>query len=384
MFRYRGAADACRATERGGSMLALGLMSGTSMDGIDAALLRTDGAAQVEPLPARSTAYDAAMRRAIRDAVADPHDAARVAALEAALTDRHAEAVAALLAEAGLAAADIDVIGFHGQTIHHDPAAGTTRQVGDGARLARATGCRVVNDFRSADMAAGGEGAPFAPVYHAVLAQRLALPVCVLNIGGVANVTWIGRTDGLDGGGIFDHLLAFDTGPGGALIDDWVGRRTGAAFDAGGALARAGTVDAAALQRMLEHPYFHRPAPKSLDRNDFDPAPVAGLSVEDGAATLMAFTVESVAAARRHLPGSPRRWLVTGGGRRNDALMAALAMRLEAAVDPVEAVGWDGDALEAQAFAYLAVRRLRDLPASGPTTTGAARPVAGGIVSEPA
>jgi anhydro-N-acetylmuramic acid kinase len=364
-------------------MLALGLMSGTSMDGVDAALLRTDGAGRVERLAARSTAYDDAMREATRAAVADPDDATLVARVEADLTDRHAAAVAALLDAAGIAVGAVDVVGFHGQTILHDPAAGATRQIGDGRRLARATGCRVVNDFRSADMASGGEGAPLAPVYHAALAQRLDLPLCVLNVGGVANVTWIGATGGLDGGGVFDHLLAFDTGPGGALLDDWVSRRTGAAYDAGGMLARAGTVDEVALAKLLDHAYFGRPAPKSLDRNDFDPMPVADLSPADGAATLLAFTVGAVAAARVWLPGVPRRWLVTGGGRRNNALMAALAGRLSGDVAPVEAVGWDGDVLEAEAFAYLAVRRLRGLPASGPSTTGVARPVVGGVVIEP-
>jgi anhydro-N-acetylmuramic acid kinase len=365
-------------------MLALGLMSGTSMDGIDAALLETDGATQVAAVAARSTPYDADMRAMIREAIADPSAMARVAAVEQALTDRHAQAVAALLSTAGIAATDVDVIGFHGQTILHDPAHGITRQIGDGVRLAAATRCRVVNDFRSADMAAGGEGAPLAPIYHAALAQGLDTPLCVLNIGGVANVTWIAATDGLDGAGIFDRLLAFDTGPGGALMDDWVNRHTGAGFDAGGALAASGMVDAAALARLLDHAYFAASAPKSLDRNDFDPTPVEGLSVVDGASTLLAFTVESVARARDLLPGAPRRWLVTGGGRHNGTLMAALADRLGAPVEPVEAVGWDGDALEAQAFAYLAVRRLRDLPASGPTTTGCSRPVVGGVIHVPA
>ncbi|MEK9660600.1 MAG: anhydro-N-acetylmuramic acid kinase [Alphaproteobacteria bacterium] len=368
-------------------MLALGLMSGTSMDGIDAALLRTDGVDRVEPLGVLHFPYDDAMRGAIRGAIAAPDDAAITGAVECALTDRHADIVAHLLADNDVDAAALDVVGFHGQTILHDPAHGVTRQIGDGARLARLTGCRVVNDFRSADMAAGGEGAPLAPVFHAALGQSLDLPVCVLNVGGVANVTWIGAaTDGgsgLDGGGVFDRLLAFDTGPGGALIDDWVLTHTGAAFDEGGALAAQGTADAAALACLLEHAYFAAPPPKSLDRNDFDAGPVAGLAPADGAATLLAFTVESVVRARDLLPGTPKRWLVTGGGRHNATLMAALRWRLDAPVDPVEAVGWDGDALEAQAFAYLAVRRLRGLPASGPTTTGASGLVIGGVVNEP-
>lgn len=365
-------------------MRALGLMSGTSMDGVDAALLRTDGAGLVERGVSRSMAYDADMRNAIRAAVAEPNNSDLVARVEAQLTDRHVEAVAALLTAAGLGTDDIDVIGFHGQTIHHDPAAGRTRQIGDAARLARALGCCVVSDFRAADMQAGGEGAPLASVYHAALAQGLETPLCVLNVGGVANVTWIGATTGLDGAAIFDHLLAFDTGPGNALIDDWVSSHSGATFDADGALAGAGTVDGDALRQLLDHGYFRRRAPKSLDRNDFDPAPVAGLSIEDGAATLLAFTVEAVAVACEQLPQPPRLWLVTGGGRHNLSLMASLAARLGTTVEPVETVGWNGDVLEAEAFAYLAVRRLRGLPASAASTTGVALPVVGGVVTEPA
>jgi anhydro-N-acetylmuramic acid kinase len=227
----------------------------------------------------------------------------------------------------------------------------------------------VVDGFRSADVAAGGQGAPLVPACHAALAAGLGRPLAVLNLGGVGNVTFIGR----DGG-----LLAFDTGPGNALIDDWVLRHTGRGYDAGGALAASGRVDAGALATMLAHPWFGLPAPKSLDRDAWDPAPVEGLALEDGAATLAAFTAGSVARARDLLPEAPGRWLVTGGGRLNAALMGMLGERLGVPVEPVEAVGWDGDALEAQAFAYLAVRSRLGLPLSYPGTTGVPAPQPGG------
>ena len=223
----------------------------------------------------------------------------------------------------------------------------------------------------SADVAAGGQGAPLAPLYHAALAAGLAKPVAVLNLGGVGNVTWIG--------GRVDEILAFDTGPGNALIDDWVRRHTGRAADIDGALALTGRASEAHVARFLQHPFFARKPPKSLDRDDFRDAMPEGLSIEDGAATLTEMTAAAVAAAVRHFPAPPREWLVCGGGRHNPAIMAALGRRLDGApVRPVEAVGWDGDALEAQAFAYLAVRSLRGLPLSLPTTTGAPHAMRGG------
>jgi anhydro-N-acetylmuramic acid kinase len=276
------------------------------------------------------------------------------------------------LAQAAIAPAEIRVVGFHGHTIWHRPEAGRTRQIGDGALLAAETGIDVVCDFRSRDMAEGGQGAPLAPLYHAALAAELAKPVAVLNLGGVGNVTWIGERGG--------EILAFDTGPANALIDDWVARHSGRPFDAGGELARAGRIDEAALAALLDDPYFALAPPKSLDRDAFDPAPVAALTPADGAATLTAFTAAAVARARDHLPAAPGRWLVTGGGRHNPALMAALAERLSAPVEAVEAVGWDGDALEAQAFAYLALRALDGLPLSLPSTTGVAQPATGGVL----
>ncbi|MDF2095988.1 anhydro-N-acetylmuramic acid kinase [Aquibaculum arenosum] len=352
--------------------LYLGLMSGTSLDGIDAALLETDGAQQVNPGASHSVPYDPAFRERLRALLGGRQPVAEV---EQELTHRHAEAVGGLLALAGIAAAEVTALGFHGQTILHEPDERRTWQIGDGELLARLTGIPVVCDFRSADVAAGGQGAPLAPLYHAARLGPLPRPAAVLNLGGVGNVTWIGEEA--------EALLAFDTGPGNALLDDWARRRAGQPCDLDGALAAAGRVDRQALASLLNHPYFDTRPPKSLDRDAFDPTPVEKLSSEDGAATLAAFTVESVVRALDHFPAPPRRWLVTGGGRRNPVLMRWLAERLGAAVEPVEALGWNGDALEAEAFAYLAARSLAGLPLSLPGTTGVPSPTTGGRIYRP-
>jgi anhydro-N-acetylmuramic acid kinase len=338
-------------------------MSGTSLDGIDVAFLESDGRSHVVAGPAMTFPYADDLRRGLRAVLGG---VGPVSEVERAMTEAHAAAVERFVGEHGVA---VDLIGFHGHTILHRPEIGRTWQIGDGALLARLTGCDVVCDFRSSDVAAGGEGAPLVPLYHAALAGALTKPLAILNVGGVANVTWLG-----EGGAI----LAFDTGPGNAPIDDWALRHRGEAVDRDGALARGGRVDAARLAAFLAHPFFVRAPPKSLDRNDFLADAADGLSAEDGAATLTAMTAAAVARAGAHCPAPPRRWLVTGGGRHNPALMAELARRLAAPVEPVEAAGWDGDALEAQAFAFLAVRSLAGLPLSLPSTTGVAQPVTGG------
>lgn len=350
-------------------MLALGLMSGTSLDGIDAAIVETDGETVARAGAALTVAYGEQTRAALRAVLGG---AGPVAEVERHLTELHAEAVDTLLRRAGLTAADIGVVGFHGHTILHRPDQRRTWQIGDGALLARLTGIRVVHDFRSADVAAGGQGAPLVPVYHAALAHGLDKPLAVLNLGGVGNVTWIGA----DGA-----LLAFDTGPGNALIDDWAFHHSGQPVDLDGELAAAGRVDLAAMRAFALHDYFAAPPPKSLDRDDFKQMAarlVGGLSPADGAATLTAFTARAVALAARHFPAPARRWLVCGGGRHNPVLMAALHAELGMVVEPTDAVGWDGDALEAQAFAFLAVRSLRGLPLSFPGTTGVPEPQVGG------
>jgi anhydro-N-acetylmuramic acid kinase len=352
--------------------LALGLMSGTSMDGIDAAIIATDGEAVGRSVAALTIPYPADLRRTL---LAIAQDAARAEAdpladIERAVTEANAEAVHRILAESRLAPADIAVVGFHGQTILHRPQRRFTRQLGDGALLAALTGIDVVAGFRLADVAAGGQGAPLAPVFHAALARDLPRPLAVLNLGGVANVTYIDETT----------ILACDTGPASAMIDDWVSRHTGQPYDEDGRIARAGRVDQSRVTQLLAADYFERMPPKSLDRNDFSLSAVEGLSLPDGAATLAAFTVASIAAARDHFPAAPLRWLVTGGGRHNPSLMEGLAAALAVPVDPVEAVGWQGDALEAQAFAFLAQRSRRGLPLSLPTTTGVPAPMPGGVL----
>ncbi|MGE5502788.1 MAG: anhydro-N-acetylmuramic acid kinase [Actinomycetota bacterium] len=350
-------------------MLALGLMSGTSLDGVDAALVLTDGVSVERMGPATTVPYDDGLRDALRSVLGGVGDVAEV---ERRLTLVHADVVKRFLDGAGVHRAEVDVIGFHGHTILHRPAERRTWQIGDGALLAETLGIPVVNDFRSDDVAAGGQGAPLVPVYHRALGAGVARPLAVLNLGGVGNVTWIGDDDA---------LLAFDTGPGNALIDDWALAHTGRPVDEHGALARMGAVDGKALGRFRAHPYFVARPPKSLDRDDFRSFAaglVAGLSAADGAATLTAFTAAAVALAKAHFPKPAVRWLVCGGGRHNPQLMAALRQELAAPVDPVEAVGWDGDALEAQAFAYLAVRSLRGLPLTFPETTGGPAPSTGG------
>lgn len=366
--------------------LFLGLMSGTSRDGIDAALIQTDGAEAVHPGDWLTRPYESAFR----DRLADASGLARRQGLEARaglqdleneLTDRHAEAVEALLTQARVDASAVAAVGFHGHTLVHRPEAALSWQLGDPVRLARRLGVPVVGAMREADLEAGGQGAPVAPIYHAVrLHHAYAAPgrVAVLNLGGVANVTWIDRKLDERAG-----LLAFDCGPGNALIDDWVKAETGADFDDNGRLADAGEVDREILGRLMDHPFFEAPAPKSLDRDTFTYEAARGLSTADGAATLAAFTVEGVAAARAQFPAPVGAWYVTGGGRHNRSLMDGLAERLELPVAPVEALGWRGDALEAELMAYLAARNLAGLPATFPATTGAAAPTVAGRLFTP-
>ncbi|MFZ4805688.1 MAG: anhydro-N-acetylmuramic acid kinase [Hyphomicrobiaceae bacterium] len=362
----------------GATVRALGLMSGTSLDGIDIALVETDGETRVRRGPSATVAYPpdfrARLRTALTEALAIVDRADRpgsLADVERELTERHAEAVLRFIGNQALQPSAVDVVGFHGQTVLHRPERRLTVQIGDGALLARLTGIDVVDDLRAADCAAGGQGAPLVPVYHRALAGTIATrPLAVLNIGGVANVTWIGR-DGT--------LVAFDTGPGNALMDDWALRHTGIPVDTDGAMARSGTADTVVLARALQHSYFGRPAPKSLDRNDFRIDLVEGLPAAAGAATLLELTVRSIAKARDAMPEPPALWIVAGGGRRNRALMERLATVVEAPVTTAETHGWNGDSMEAEAWAYLAVRARAGLPITFPGTTGVPRPLTGGV-----
>lgn len=358
-------------------MRVLGLMSGTSMDGVDAAVVETDGETVQGFGPSVFRPYSREDREALRAALGGWPGEPGLEEVEARVRAAHAAAVAGF--------DGLKLVGFHGQTLAHEPAGRGTHQIGRGDLLAAETGVPVVWDFRTADVASGGEGAPLVPFFHFALARAIgaSAPVAFLNIGGVANVTWVDpRAAAPEAPGA---LVAFDTGPGNALIDDFLGQRRGEAFDADGATAAEGRVASALLAELGAHPYIRRPPPKSLDRQDFHPFldRVRGLSTEDGAATLAALTVACVAEGARHFPEPPIRWLVCGGGRRNRTLMTMLSARSNAPVDPVEAAGLDGDMLEAQAFAFLAVRVLRGLPTSGPSTTGARLPVSGGRVSRP-
>ncbi len=362
-------------------LTALGLMSGTSLDGIDAALVTTDGVRVTEFGAAATYPYPPGIRERLRGLLGRVPDADAASVIRE-FTLLHAEAINSLVGTGGIPLERIDVIGFHGQTVLHRPEIGQTIQVGDGQLLADMMGIPVVEDFRSADVKAGGQGAPFAPVFHAALSHDLPKPLAVLNVGGVANVTWIGEAETEADGGI----LAFDTGPGNALIDDWIKATTGKSMDADGRLARSGRVIDERIDSWLRHPYFAVRPPKSLDRDAFAfiVESIRDLSAADGAATLTAFSARSVAEGGAFMRKPPRRWLVCGGGRCNPALMELLREYTDAPVEPVEAVGWSGDALEAQAFAFLAVRSVRGLPLSFPPTTGVQAPRTGGVLRRPA
>jgi len=351
---------------------AIGVISGTSMDGIDVSIVETDGEAFVKPGPGRTFAYPVDLRKTLQELIAQPQRAQSepLEDLERAVTKAHMDAIRRFMEEARIPAKDVGLIGFHGQTVYHRPEIRFTRQLGLGDMVAKELGIDTVDRFRHADVASGGEGAPFVPLYHRALASSLPQPIMILNLGGVGNVTYI------DG----ETVIAFDTGPASALLDDFVLRRCGLSFDENGRLAASGTVDERLVAEFMKNPFFDRPAPKSLDRQDFHARAksVEALSDADGAATLAAFTIESVVAALRHVPRAPQRWLVTGGGRLNTHFMRRLHERLGVPVDPVEAVGWNGDFLEAQAFGYLAVRSTLGLPLSLPTTTGVPHPMPGG------
>ncbi|MGA9089605.1 MAG: anhydro-N-acetylmuramic acid kinase [Bradyrhizobium sp.] len=365
-------------------LTAIGLMSGTSLDGVDVAMIETDGKRVKAFGPSGYRPYTEAERRVLRQALAEaahlPQRDARPGILreaERVVTVAHAEAVASFTAQNHMSYEDIDIVGFHGQTVLHRPAERMTVQIGDAAALAKAIHIPVMHDFRAADVAAGGQGAPFVPVYHRALAQSLERegPMVVLNIGGVSNITYI------DGG---DVLIACDTGPGNALLDDFMYRVTGQRFDCEGRLAAQGNADEAWIAEALKHPFFALPPPKSLDRNDFAKLVLRDMPPADGAATLTAFTAAAIARVVLLLPKTPRSWIVAGGGARNLTMIRMLRERLApATVEAADAVGWSTDAIEAQAFGFLAARGLKGLPLSYPATTGVPIPMTGGVIARP-
>ncbi len=362
---------------------AVGLMTGTVLDGnIDVALLKTDGETIAEFGAYALKPYPHWIRDLLEQAQAEARiwnfegpEPAVFAEAEEALTRAQSAAVRELVEENGLSMADIGVVGFHGQTVlHRAPQAGKlgdTRQLGDGGLMSELLGTRVAYDFRTADIRAGGQGAPLAAVYHAALLRSADASgsTAILNLGGVGNITW------WDGG---DVLVAFDTGPANAPINDFMKKHGLGEMDRDGALAAKGKVDEMRLAELLKHPYLSAPYPKSLDRFDFTEAMADGLGEEDGAATLTAFTTSAVGKALDILPRRPKRLAVSGGGRRNPTMMRMLVERAKVELVPAETLGWRGDAVEAECFAFLAVRVLRGLPISFPSTTGAPEPMIGG------
>jgi anhydro-N-acetylmuramic acid kinase len=351
-------------------------MSGTSLDGVDAAVIDTDGVTLFGFGPSEYRPYTSE-----EQAILSTH----LGRWPADGVSDAAEIVEAAHLDIMRPFEGIDIAGFHGQTLAHDPKGRGTHQCGDGARLAQALGYPVAWDFRSHDVAMGGQGAPLAPFYHFALAKWMGAdaPLAFLNLGGVGNLTWVDPAcnDPADTGA----LLAFDTGPANAPMNDLMMARRGAPYDAEGGLAATGTADSDLLARFAELPYFSQSAPKSLDRDAFSEwaQDVAALADADALATLAAAVVDSVYFAMALCPSPPAQVLVTGGGRRNKTLMAGLARALDCPVKPVEAVGLNGDMLEAQAFAYLAVRAARGLPLSSPQTTGVPHPVSGGLIATP-
>ncbi len=359
-----------------GVLRAIGTMSGTSLDGVDIARIDTDGESITSFGQTGYRAYSSDEQKTLRVALGK-WSGPEVAAAAKVVEEAHITAMSGF--------SDGDVLGFHGQTLAHAPRDQGTLQVGDGEVLAAKLGLPVVWDFRSDDVSMGGEGAPLAPFFHFACAKYIGAeqPLCFLNLGGVGNLTYVDPR--------FDHaqdsgaLLAFDTGPANAPVNDLMMERLGRAMDADGKVAMSGAVETGALELFLAEPYFSRIPPKSLDRNDFSEMInlVRELGDGDAAATLTAMSAAAVVQGMEHCPSPPSRILVTGGGRKNPVLMEMLQVALDCPVLPVEEVGLDGDMLEAQAFGYLAVRVARGLPTSGPTTTGVKAYVGGGMVSFP-
>ncbi len=367
-------------------MRAIGLMSGTSMDGIDVAMIETDGMNVVRRGPSLELAYDPAFRRKLAHALEDAkaivlreERPGNLSAVERELTERHADAVLQFLAANGIDPGSVDVIGFHGQTVLHRPERALTVQIGDGQILADLTGIQVVYDLRANDMVHGGQGAPLVPIYHQALAAGIEgeSEVAFVNIGGISNVTFVGAGR---------NPVAFDSGPGNTLIDQWMQQNAGIPYDDGGRIASEGEVHDGIVAQCLAMPFFVKGPPKSLDRNDFSPELVAELELADGARTLAAISARAVFRAAEHAPKPVTQWIISGGGRKNRMIVSDLRQLAEKSNQQVllaEDAGFDGGAMEAEAWAYLAVRSLRGLPITFPETTGVKVPVTGGLLATP-
>ncbi len=354
----------------------VGTMSGTSFDGIDVALITTDGNKVTSLSNNFSVYYQERLRQNIRRVLSGDYDSKMLLDTEDEITLYHAQAINRLLKESGLDKEQVDLIGFHGQTIFHDSRTYKTWQLGNPSLLAELSGINVIADFRRRDMANGGEGAPLAPLFHAAIFSEATPPLAIINIGGVANITYLGRKN---------NIIAFDTGPGCALIDDWIYSRMQLKYDADGEVGSIGTVHYEILDSLMEDSYFSRKPSKSLDRNHFTSVfnNISNLNAADGVATLTHFTAKAIAAAKQFLPQNPVKWIISGGGRRNKYLMKILANDYGLDVQNIDEFFFkntklNGDFIEAQAFAFLAARSYLHLPLSLPSTTGTVKPVSGG------
>jgi len=366
-----------KAKAEQGPIWALGAMSGTSLDGVDAAMILTDGHQVQDFGPHAYRPYSAEEQANLRAALGKWPNDPGVAEAATVVENAHAEVMSRF--------SGFEVAGFHGQTLAHDPRGRGTHQAGNGDLLAGVLDRPVVWDFRTSDVTLGGQGAPLAPFFHFALAKKIGAtqPIAFLNLGGVGNLTWVDPSHpSPEAPGA---LLAFDTGPANAPINDFMRTRLARDQDDGGALAAKGRVKKDVLEAFLNHSYFLRIPPKSLDRNDFATflEAVKPLSTPNALATLTAAAAAAVARGAEHFPAPITRLLVTGGGRHNATMMRHLRRKFQCPVEPVEAAGLNGDMLEAQAFAYLAVRVMRGMATSCPTTTGVPAAVGGGQISRP-
>jgi len=359
----------------GSSFISLGLMSGTSLDGTDVSIIQTDGEKILDFGPSVSIPYSDHFRETLKNAVLRAGRSNQFTSedsLGRELASINIEAVTKFLS---INIVDSkfkrpDIIGFHGHTILHRPDQGFSKQIGDCQYLASELGIPVVGNFRARDIYGGGQGAPLVPVYHKALFSEHKKPLCVVNIGGIANITWIGNSD--------KDIIAFDTGPGNGLIDSWVEQKIGNRFDIDGIVASQGQIHGNILDKLMDNSYFSRKFPKSLDRSDFNLQEIKNLSLEDGAATLTAFTAETILLGIRQCPLPPEVVFITGGGRHNKTIMDSLNKEYLFNIYPIEHADFDGDALESQAFAFLAVRSVKKDPITFPSTTGVSRPSTGG------
>ena len=360
----------------------IGLMSGTSLDGMDAALIKTNGIELLEFGEFISWAFTPAMQRKLSLLIRGRAPLHEIAKIENEFTKLNAQIVRDLIKKSKIQKNEIKLIGFHGQTIAHDPAKGYTWQIGNGPMLAHLTGIDVIYDFRRADVAAAGEGAPLVPLYHAALFKNEPLPLGVVNIGGIANVTWIGKSENSVKKDIMAHdIVAFDTGPGNGLLNDLIKNRTGKLFDEDGKIAASGKPDEKTLNNYLSDKYFAKLPPKSLDKNSFNISRTKHLSTEDAAATLTELTVQTIARSVQHLPKAPNEWMICGGGAENKFLMKRLKSLLKN-VKHISEFKLNAQEIEAQAFAFLAARSFYDLPISVPLATGVRVPTRGGVLAK--